>query len=263
MTKIAVYGAAGRMGRRLIDLIHHDADCSLVGAIESADHPKVGVDAGVMAGIGKIGVNVSSECVIKPDTLIDFSKPAGADQAIAFCESSNTPLVMATTGLSDATQQRIREAARQTSIVWAPSMSLAVNLTMKLVEQASKALNQHESGVDVEIIEHHHRFKADAPSGTALKFGEIIANQMGQDQHCHGREGMIGERPRTEIGYHAIRAGDNPGQHIIHFGMLGESLELKVSASNRDCYALGAIAAAKFAVNQGPGLYSMFDVLGL
>ena len=170
---------------------------------------------------------------------------------------------MATTGLEDSTISRLKEAAHQIPVVWAPSMSLAVNLTMKLVELTGKSLRNHESGVDVEIIEHHHRFKADSPSGTALKFGEIVAEAMGQTDQRHGRTGLVGERPQTEIGFHAIRAGDNPGQHTILFGMLGETIELKVAASNRDCYAVGAIAAAKFAVKQGAGLYSMYDVLGL
>jgi 4-hydroxy-tetrahydrodipicolinate reductase len=141
-------------------------------------------------------------------------------------------------------------------------MSMTVNLTMKLVEMAGKALNNHDSAIDVEIIERHHRFKADSPSGTALKFGEIVANAMGQTTHQHGREGMVGQRPPNEIGYHAIRAGDNPGQHTILFGLLGETMELKVAASNRDCYATGAIAAAKFVAKQPAGLYNMYDVLG-
>ncbi len=142
-------------------------------------------------------------------------------------------------------------------------MSLAVNLSMKLAEIAAHALKDHGSGVDVEIIETHHRFKADSPSGTALKFGAIIADAMGQTSEQHGRSGMVGERPATEIGYHAVRAGDDPGQHTIMFGMMGEKIELKVAASNRDCYASGALQAALFLASQTPGLYTMYDVLGL
>ena len=155
----------------------------------------------------------------------------------------------------------IRTAAQSIPVVWAPNMSLAVNLTMKLSEMAAHALKG--SSADVEILERHHRFKEDAPSGTALKFGEIIAHAMGLTRHVHGREGLTGKRTRDEIGYHAIRTGDDPGQHTIIFGMLGETVELTVRASNRDCYALGALQAAKFVSQQGPGLYSMYDVLGL
>ena len=142
-------------------------------------------------------------------------------------------------------------------------MSLAVNLAMKLVREAAGVLKNVESGVDVEIIERHHRFKEDAPSGTALQFGKIIATEMGQTDHVHGRQGRPGVRPRTEIGYHALRTGDNVGEHTIVFGMLGESLELTVRATSRDSYALGALEAAKFLTKQSPGIYSMYDVLGL
>jgi 4-hydroxy-tetrahydrodipicolinate reductase len=166
---------------------------------------------------------------------------------------------LATTGLS--LTQLLQDVATHIPLLWAPSMSLAVNLTMKLAETAARALKGHDA--DVEILERHHRFKEDAPSGTALKFGQIIAAAMGQDTHRHGREGRPGPRPHGEIGYHAIRAGDNPGEHTIVFGMLGETIELTVRASNRDCYAAGALAAAKFLVGKPIGLYGMNDVLGL
>ena len=130
-------------------------------------------------------------------------------------------------------------------------------------EFVGKTLKDLDGGVDVEILERHHRFKVDSPSGTALKFGQIVGDAMGLTTHQHGREGVVGQRTRDEIGYHAVRAGDDPGQHTILFGMMGEKIELHVAASNRDCYALGALAAAKFAANQKPGLYNMFDVLGL
>ncbi len=145
---------------------------------------------------------------------------------------------------------------------WSPSMSLAVNLVMKLTEVAATALKDHPSGADVEIIERHHRFKEDAPSGTALKFGQIVAQRMGQTEARHGRQGRTGQRPHGEIGYHAVRVGDNPGEHTIVFGLLGESFELNVKATNRDCYAHGALAAAKFLAGKPPGLYGMSDVLG-
>ena len=263
MLNLAISGAAGRMGARLIDLGSKDESFKIVAAVEAPDHPNLGNDAGLASGINELGVSFSNEYPDNIDVVIDFSHPEGADTAIARSVEMNKPLVMATTGLEPETIDKIKSASSQIAIVWAPSMSLAVNLTMKLVETAGLALKDHSSGVDVEIIERHHRYKADSPSGTALKFGQIVESAMGQTIHQHGREGMIGQRPRNEIGYHAVRTGDNPGQHEIIFGMLGETIELKVAASNRDCYASGALAAAKFVVSQPPGLYDMYDVLGL
>ena len=161
-----------------------------------------------------------------------------------------------------AQQKELREAAKAIPLLWAPNMSFAVNLAMKLTEIASLALKNHAGGADVEIIERHHRFKEDAPSGTALKFGEIVAAAMGQTQHQFGRQGRPGKRPASEIGYHALRVGDNPGEHTIVWGMLGETLEVAVRATNRDSYAYGALAAAKFLSGKPPGMYNMGDVLG-
>jgi 4-hydroxy-tetrahydrodipicolinate reductase len=208
-------------------------------------------------------VPLSAELTAAPEVMIDFSVPEASEKALSLCTERAIPLVLATTGLSDAQEDRVRSAAKKIPIVWAPSMSLTVNLAMKLTEIASRALKSHASGVDVEIIERHHRFKEDSPSGTALRFGEIVANEMGLTRHVHGREGRPGQRPRDEIGYHAVRVGDNPGEHTIVFGLLGETLELTVRASNRDCYALGALAAARFIVGKPAGLYTMNDVLGL
>jgi len=263
MTRIAIHGAAGRMGQRLIALGHEDADLEIAAALENAAHPHLGKDSGVIAGVGEINVPLASSPEGEVDALIDFSVPEATDGVIDLCTSRNIALVMATTGLSDAQEQRLEQAAASIPVVWAPNMSLAVNLTMKLSTIAAEALKDYASGVDVEIIERHHRFKEDSPSGTALKFGALIADVMGQTQAAHGREGRPGPRPRDEIGYHAVRVGDNPGEHTIIFGMLGETIELRVGATNRDCYALGALAAAKFAARQKPGLYNMYDVLGL
>ena len=157
----------------------------------------------------------------------------------------------------------VAAAAAKIPLFWSPSMSLAVNLAMKLSAVAAAALKDHPAGADVEIIERHHRFKEDAPSGTALKFGEIIAGEMGQSDSAAWPQGRPGQRPHGEIGYHAVRTGDNPGEHTIIFGLLGETLELTVRATNRDCYAHGALAAAKFLAGKPPGLYGMSDVLGL
>ncbi len=262
-TRIAISGAAGRMGRRLIALAGEDETLLIVAALERAGHPELGKDAGLIAGIGDIGIPFRASLDAEVDAIIDFSTPEAADAITAACVERGISLVAATTGLSQQQQQRLQDAADIIAIVSAPNMSLAVNLTMKLAEIAAKALTDQPGTVDVEIVERHHRFKEDAPSGTALKFGEIISQVMGQTQHQHGREGRPGKRPPHEIGYHALRIGDNPGEHAIVFGMLGETIELSVRATNRDCYALGALAAAKFAAKQNPGRYTMFDVLGI
>jgi 4-hydroxy-tetrahydrodipicolinate reductase len=260
--RVAIHGAAGPMGQRLIALIAADKELVLAAAVDSPKHPRLGEDAGLVAGVGALGVQISGSLDVSVDAVVDFSVPASAETILDVCRERKIPLVVATTGLSESQVQKIRAAAKETPIVWSPSMSMAVNLTMKLTEMASKVLKDRDA--DVEIIERHHRFKEDAPSGTALKFGQIVADQMGQTTASHGREGRPGKRPHGEIGYHAVRVGDNPGEHTIIFGMLGETIELTVRASNRDCYAAGALAAAKFLAGQkAAGLYSMNDVLGL
>jgi 4-hydroxy-tetrahydrodipicolinate reductase len=250
------------MGCRLVALGSQDDSLRLVGAIEAAASPQLGNDAGTVAGVGEIGLPITQEIPANTNILIDFSNPAGAEAAIRSASEMKIALVMATTGLSEQQQAAIRDASKLIPVVWSPSMSLAVNLTMKLTEIAARALKDHPSGADVEIIERHHRFKEDSPSGTALKFGQIVAAEMGQQNHQHGREGICGARPHGEIGYHAVRTGDNPGEHTIVFGLLGETLELRVAASNRDCYASGALAAAKWLAHKPAGLYNMYDVLG-
>lgn len=261
--RLAIHGAAGRMGKRLVALGCQDPELQVVGAIDTASHPAIGQDAGVLAGVSAIDVPLSSDWPDSLDTAIDFSMPDGCMAALEHCIATKTPLVVATTGLSDEQMDRVRQAAESIPVCWAPNMSLAVNLTMKLAQEAAKALKSVPQGTDVEILERHHRFKEDSPSGTALKFGELIAEEMGLSKHVHGREGQCGARSRDEIGYHAIRTGDDPGQHTIVFGMLGETIELRVAASNRDCYAQGALVASKFLVGKSNGLFNMFDVLGL
>ena len=263
MIGIAIHGAAGRMGQRLIALGSQDEEVKLTAAIESSSHPKVGQDAGLVAGIGELGLSFSPEWGEGTEAGIDFSVPAGAEAITRICLERKTPLVIATTGLSDAQKGLIEHASREIPVVWAPSMSTMVNLTMKLATTAAEVLKDYPGGTDVEILERHHRFKEDSPSGTALRFGSLISNAMGIANEVHGREGQIGVRPRNELAYHAIRTGDNPGEHTIVFGVLGETIELTVKASNRDCYASGAITAAKFVAKQQPGLYNMYDVLGL
>lgn len=261
--QLGVNGAGGRMGQRIVALAAEDQAFHIAGAYESANHPRLGQDAGEVAGIGKINVPITSEIDHRVDVIIDFSVPEGCLNIAKACEARRIPLVVATTGLTPAQKDEVLSISQVTPLLMAPSMSLAVNLAMKLVADAGKALRNHSSGVDVEILERHHRFKEDAPSGTALKFGEIIAKEMGQTDHIHGRHGRIGKRPQQEIGYHALRVGDNVGEHTIVFGMMGETLEITVRGQTRDSYALGALAAAKFLAEKKAGVYSMEDVLGL
>ncbi len=251
------------MGRRLIALAAEDPQLQVVAALDVPNHPRLGADAGELAGAGALGLPLSDALPVRaePEVAIDFSLPAGTEAFLPVCVAAGLPLVVATTGFDDRQEQQLTEASKQIALLRAPNMSLAVNLAMKLARIAAEALKGHDA--DVEILERHHRFKEDAPSGTALKFGEIIAAAMGQTEHRHGRQGRTGKRPHGEIGYHAIRTGDNPGEHTIVFAMLGEMVELTVRASSRDCYALGALAAAKFLAGKPPGQYAMADVLGL
>ena len=257
--RIAIVGAAGRMGQRLVALATVDPQLEIASAVETAIHPQIGEDSGAVAGIKANGMPISAEIGRNVDVVVDFSSPEGADALLDHCLRHQTPLVYATTGLSPEQESRLRESARQIPLLWSPSMSMTVILGMRLAREAAKVLKDKDT--DVEIIEHHHRYKADSPSGTALKFGQMIAAEMGIDHFTHGREGKVGTRPRNEIAYHAVRTGDNPGQHTILFGLLGETLELTIRASNRDAYALGALAAAKFLAGKPPGLYDMNDLL--
>ena len=259
--RIGINGAAGRMGHRLIALSKADTELELTAALERADHPQIGKDAGEIAGVGTLGIPLTAGLEKNIDVLIDFSSHKGTDALLERCVALQIPLVFATTGLSAEQSARLRKAAEKIPVLWSPSMSMTVNLAMRLCETAAQVLSDKDT--DVEIIEKHHRFKVDAPSGTALKFGHLIAEKMNLTEQKHGRYGDTGERKRNEIGYHAVRIGDNPGEHTILFGLPGETLEITVKASNRDCYASGALAAAKFLHGKPSGLYGMNDVLEL
>jgi len=262
LIKVAVNGAAGRMGQRIAALTLQDDALKLTAALEVASHPQIGRDAGEVCGEGTCGIPISSTLEHPVDVVIDFSTPAGVDAIVSTCEERRIPLVLATTGLSREQRELVDSAAQSIPIVQAPSMSLAVNLVMKLVGDAAAVLKDNTAGVDVEIVERHHRFKEDAPSGTALHFGKIVAEKMGQTEHVHGRHGRPGQRSLNEIGYHALRTGDNVGEHTIVFGMMGETIDLTVRGHTRDSYAYGALHAAKFILSHGAGMYSMADVLG-
>ena len=260
---LGVCGATGRMGRRVVALADADRRFRIVAAVDHPGHPDLGKDAGLIAGVGELGVPVTATVQECPKAIIDFSAPEGTAAIARWCAEHGVALVVATTGLDPTHKQVLVDAATAVPLLWAPNLSLAVNLTLSLAASAAEALRKSGQDVDVEIIERHHRFKEDAPSGTALWFGETIAGRMGQTIHRHGREGRIGPRPRHEIGYHAVRTGDDPGQHTIVFGLLGETIELVVRASNRDAYARGALEAAAYLVHQPPGTYHIADVLGL
>lgn len=262
-TSIAVHGACGRMGQRIVQLAAEDASLRIAAAIEAADNPKLGKDIGDICGIGALGVKVTAELPpIGVDAVIDFSMPEGTMAIVRACVSKRTPLVVATTGFTAHEKSEIEAAAHQTAILLAPNMSLVVNVLFKLVREAAAALK--EKGFDAEIIERHHRFKKDSPSGTALHFAREIQNVWGDDYSIqHGREGLIGERPAKEIGMHALRAGDNVGEHTIVFSTLGETMELVHKGHTRDAYVRGALAAAKFLAGKPAGRYTMNDVLGL
>lgn len=264
MIKVAFFGAAGKMGKMLIAHAAANPEFQIVAALDAPVCPVLGKDAGENAGVGTIGVALTSELPadVQPDVLVDFSNARAFETVLALCTSRKIPLVYATTGLTDAEVAKLEEAAKTNLILRSPSMSPAVNLTMKLSQIAGRALK--DADADVEIVERHHRYKVDAPSGTALKFGSLIAKEMGIDQFRNGREGKVGARPHNEIAYHALRTGDDPGQHTVIFGMLGETLELTVKSSSRDSYATGALEAAKYLVQQTPGrVYDMYDVLDL
>lgn len=262
--RLVVHGAAGRMGQRVIaGALAAPKVWRLVAAIERAGHPRSGEDAGGVAGCGSTGVVIADTWECRADVVIDFSLPEAVAGIVGTATAKGIPLVVATTGLTTADHERIADAAQTIAVLQSPSMSLAVNVSMDIVSRAATLLARVGSRADVEIIECHHRHKEDSPSGTALKFGSIVRDAMGQVRETHGREGRPGPRPADEIGYHAVRAGDNPGEHTILFGMEGESFSVNVRATSRDCYASGALAAAAFLAGRPAGLYSMRDVLGI
>jgi 4-hydroxy-tetrahydrodipicolinate reductase len=261
-TTIAINGAGGRMGQRLVALAAEDAGLKLVAALDAPGSPVLGRDAGEVAGVGAVGVPVAAALPLdpRPDCVIDFSAPAGTMAVLPVCAARRIPLVVATTGHTDAQKAEIEAAAHDTAVLFAPNMSLVVNLLFKLVREAAAALAG--KGFDAEIVERHHRFKKDSPSGTAVHFAEIIKQVQG-GRFVHGREGLVGERQPDEIGIHAVRAGDNVGEHTIVFSTLGETLELVHKGHSRDSYARGALLAAKFLATKTAGRYTMADVLGL
>ena len=261
--KIAVSGVSGRMGRALIEALAADGECALGAAIDRAGSPLVGQDAGAAWGT-PMGVSVTDRPTLAGiQALIDFTRPEATFGYLDACTASGVPLVIGTTGFDEAGKARIAAAAERVPIVFAPNMSVGVNLLMKLAELAARAL---ADGYDIEIIEAHHRHKVDAPSGTALGLGQAVAGALGRDlARCavYGREGVTGERDPATIGFATVRGGDIVGDHTLLFAGVGERVELTHKASSRATFAQGAVRAAKWLQGRAPGLYDMRDVLNL
>ncbi|MDY7025013.1 MAG: 4-hydroxy-tetrahydrodipicolinate reductase [Pseudomonadota bacterium] len=266
MIKVGIVGAAGRMGRSLIEAVLENPKLTLHAAIDREQSPFFGIDAGELIGQGKVDIAVSSDLravAAELDVLIDFTIPEATEQHLSICSESNCAMVIGTTGLSDEQKAKLDAAAQKISIVYATNMSLGVNLSFKLLEMAAKALGDT---VDIEIIEAHHRHKIDAPSGTALSMGEVIADTLGRDLKqvaVYGREGRTGERDRQTIGFETIRAGDIVGEHTVMFAGEGERIEITHKATNRKNFANGAVHAAQWLSEKDNGLFSMLDVIGL
>ena len=264
-TRLAIAGVSGRMGRTLLEAIAADPDCVLAGAVDRADSPMAGQDAGVVYGAvtGVQVVDAIESALDGAQVLIDFTRPEASLAYLDACVAQKKSMVIGTTGFDAASTARIHAAAQQIPIVFAPNMSVGVNLLMKLAELAAQVLHE---GYDIEIIEAHHRHKVDAPSGTALGLGRAVANTLQRDlATCavYGREGVTGERAPDSIGFATVRGGDIVGDHTLMFAGIGERIELTHKASSRATFAQGALRAAKWLQGKAPGLYDMRDVLNL
>lgn len=265
MTTIAITGAGGRMGKTLLEAAQTIEGLSVSAAIVRAGSSLVGADAGELAGIGKLDITVVDNIADAAafDVLIDFTRPEVTLANLAVCLQRGSAMVIGTTGFDESQKASISDASRDIPIVFAPNMSVGVNLCLKLLEMAAKVLGDE---VDIEIIEAHHRHKVDAPSGTALRMGEVVADALGRDlKECavYGREGQTGERDRNTIGFETIRAGDIVGDHTVMFAGIGERVEITHKASSRMTFANGAMRAALWLAEREKGLYDMQDVLGL
>lgn len=266
MLQISILGASGRMGRNLIEAVHNDEQTQLHSATVRPSSNLLNIDAGDLAGIPKQGVQLQAQSNVQLDAgtvIIDFTLPEALSANLAWAIAHKTPIVIGTTGLNESQLATLQNAATQIPIVFAANYSVGVNLLIKLSQQAAKIMGQT---ADIEIIETHHRYKVDAPSGTALALGEGIAQTLQRDlkqDAVYGREGYTGERPQQQIGFATVRGGDVVGDHTVLFAELGERIELTHKASSRMTFAKGAVRASKWLINQPAGLYSMMDVLSL
>ena len=265
-TKIAINGAAGRMGRCLIQAVEQTEGLALSAAIDRADSSLIGADAGEVAGVGKLGIAISSDieqATKDSDIIIDFTLPEVTMALLPFCVANQCRPVFGPTGFDADQKQAIDDAAKQVATILAPNMSVGVNLSLKLLDMAARVLGDD---VDIEIVEAHHRHKVDAPSGTALRMGEVVADALGRDlKTCavYGREGRTGERDRDTIGFATVRAGDIVGDHTVMFAAEGERVEITHKASSRMTFAFGAMRASSWLMQKQNGLFDMQDVLGL
>ncbi|MFA9461669.1 4-hydroxy-tetrahydrodipicolinate reductase [Thiohalorhabdus methylotrophus] len=266
MTRIVITGATGRMGRTLLQAVDGDGQAELAGAVDRPGGEAVGRDAGELAGTGPLGVAVGDDLAgVLPggDAVIDFTLPEATAVYAEQCAGAGVPLVVGTTGFDEAQQGRLNAAAERVPVLVAPNMSIGVNLTFKVLDMVARALGDD---YDVEVIEAHHRNKVDAPSGTALRMGEVVADALGRDlaeDAIYGRQGRTGVRDQKTIGFETIRAGDIVGEHTVLFAGAGERVEIGHKASSRMTFASGAVRAAKWVTGQPPGRYDMQDLLGL
>ena len=264
--RVAVVGAAGRMGKNLIEAVGMTKGLELTAATEHPDSSLIGADAGEMAGVGKLGVTIAADlaAVVNDfDVVIDFTGLAPTLNHLSICREHGKKIVIGTTGFDDAQKAQIADASKDIGVVFAPNMSVGVNLCFKLLDMAARVMGDD---CDIEIIEAHHRHKLDAPSGTAVRMGEVVADALGRDLAkvaVYGREGQTGERERETIGFETIRAGDVVGEHTVWFATEGERVEITHKASSRMTFAKGAARAAAWLETKDKGLFDMQDVLGL
>jgi len=263
--RIAIAGASGRMGRMLIEAVLNAPDCELAGALDISGNPALGMDAGAFLG-RSTGVIITSDVaagLAQARVLIDFTRPEGTLAHLRVCQQLGVKMVIGTTGFGDADKAQLAQAAQSLAMVMAPNMSVGVNVTLRLLQMAAKALS---TGYDIEVIEAHHRHKVDAPSGTALKMGEVIAEALGRDlKDCavYAREGHTGERDPSSIGFATIRGGDIVGDHTVMFAGTGERVEITHRSGSRSNYAQGSLRAARYLADRSSGMFDMFDVLNL
>jgi 4-hydroxy-tetrahydrodipicolinate reductase len=266
MADVVVAGAAGRMGNRLVALLQEDKELRLVGALEAPGHPALGRDAGEAAGVGRLTVPITADAEAalgKDRILIEFSVPEASLAHARLVARQGGRAVIGTTGFTPAQREELAAIGRSIAILVAPNMSVGVNVAFRILADMARMLGDD---YDVEIVETHHRFKKDAPSGTALRMAEVVAEALGRDlatTAVYGRQGLPGERTQPEIGVMSLRSGDVVGEHTVSFGALGERLELTHRAHSRDTFARGALRAVRFIAGARPGLYSLQDVLGL
>ncbi|MBA7657893.1 4-hydroxy-tetrahydrodipicolinate reductase [subsurface metagenome] len=262
-TKLVIVGSAGRMGKRLVALAAESGKFEIIAAVEKKGHPDFGKDAGLVTSAGRLNIEVGCTWPEKTDVVIDFSQPEAADKTVNYCVDNKTALVLGTTGLSSEQHERTKKASEKIPIIYGANMSIGMNVLFSLVESAAGMLGED---YDIEIIEQHHRFKKDAPSGSALTLAEKICKATDRDIQAsviYGREGKNALRKKGQIGIHAVRAGDITGIHSIIFSTLGETVTLNHTAHSRDTFARGALRAAQWLLGKKPALYSIADVLGL